>query len=421
MLKERGVARIAVLTVGDEILSGDITDSNFPAIASAVTSLGFVVSEHRTVGDDTERIAGAIRDLSRYSDAVIITGGLGPTSDDVTRQSVSLATGRELELREDLADIIRNYFEALNRKMTEDNLQQAYLPVGARPIPPAGGTAPGFAVEEEAMIFALPGVPREMVAMLKSTVVPDLERAFKGGGASVTRNIMTFGAGESEVASLLGDLIGESPVGYAFLALAGPITVKLTASALTAEEAARLIDEEQEKVKKRLGSLIYSTDGRTMEEVVGELLRESSMTISIAESCTGGLVCSRITNVPGSSDYFLGGVVSYSMGSKINILGIPDEALSEGAVSKLAAEAMAKAVRLLFRSDLGVAVTGVAGPGTGGESKPVGTVCLGLAHHDGVESFEVKLPGDRILIRSIASLGALNAVRMHIQGHNRLV
>jgi nicotinamide-nucleotide amidase len=252
-------------------------------------------------------------------------------------------------------------------------------------------------------------------------VVPDLERAFKSGGASVTRNIMAFGAGESEVASLLGDLIGESPVSYAFLALAGPITVKLTASALTAEEATRLIDEEQEKVKKRLGSLIYSTDGRTMEEVVGELLRESSMTISIAESCTGGLVCSRITNVPGSSDYFLGGVVSYSMGSKISILGIPDEALSEGAVSKLAAEAMAKAVRILFRSDLGVAVTGVAGPGTGGESKPVGTVCLGLAHNDGVESFEVKLPGDRILIRSIASLGALNAVRMHIQGHNRLV
>jgi len=420
-LKESGVARIAVLTVGDELLSGEITDSNFPAIASAVTSLGFVVSEQRTVGDDTERIAGTINDLSRYSDALIITGGLGPTSDDVMRESVSLATGRELELREDLADVIRGFFKSLNRKMTEENMRQAYLPKGGRPIPPAGGTAPGFVLEDEALIFVLPGVPREMQAMLKSDVLPELERVFRGGGVSVTRRIMTFGLGESEVASLVGDLIGKGPVEYAFLALAGPISVKLTASAPTAKEASRLIDEEQEKVQERLRSLIYSTDDRTMEEVVGGLLRESSMTVAVAESCTGGLVCGRITNVPGSSDYFLGGVVSYGIGSKKSILGIPDEALLEGAVSKPVAEALAKAVRQLFRSDLGVGVTGVAGPGSGDESRPVGTVCLGLAHSNGVESFEVLLPGNRSLIRSIASIGALNAVRLHIQGRNRLV
>ena len=421
MLKKSEVARIAVLTVGDEILSGEIDDSNFSTIASAINSLGFIVSEHRTVGDETERIAGAINDLSKYADAVIITGGLGPTNDDVTRESVSIATGRELELREDLADLIRSFFKNLNRRMAEDNLKQAYLPKGARPIPPAGGTAPGFVVDEDTMIFALPGVPREMSEMLKSAVIPDLERAFKGMGSSLTRSIMTFGAGESEVASLLGDLIGKSPINYAFLAQAGPVVVKLTARGLTAEEAAGRIDEEQEKVQKRLGSLIYSTDGGTMEEVVGELLRESATTIAVAESCTGGLVCDRITNVPGSSDYFLGGLISYSTGSKKKVLGIPEEALSAGAVSKQAAEAMSKAVRRLFQSDLGVAVTCVAGPGRGGESKPVGTVCLALAHRYGEESFELRLPGDRQLIRSIASLGALNAVRMHIQGHNLLV
>lgn len=420
-MKKSGVARIAVLTVGDELLSGDIADSNFLAIASSISRMGFIVEEHRTVGDNIERIAGAINELSRYSDAVIITGGLGPTSDDVTRESVSMATGRELELREDLADAIRGFFKAFNRQMAQENLRQAYLPRGARPIPPAGGTAPGFVLEEQALIFALPGVPREMEAMLRSAVIPELESTFRGGGVSITRCVVTFGASESEVASLLADLTGESPVKYAFLALAGQITVKLTASASTAKDAARLIDEELEKVQKRLGYLIYDTNDRTMEAVVGQLLRESSMTISVAESCTGGLICGRITNVPGSSDYFLGGVVSYSTGSKINILGIPDDVLSGGTVSRPVAEAMASAVRVLFRSDLGIAVTGVAGPGSGGESKPVGTVCLGLAHPEGIESFEVKLPGDRALIRSIASLGALNAVRLHILGRNRQV
>ena len=420
-MRQGGAARIGVLTVGDELLSGEITDINFPQIASGVSSLGFVTSEHTTVGDDVERIAGAIKGLSRHSDAIIITGGLGPTSDDVTRESVALATGRGLELREDLAEIIRGFFESLDREMTDENLRQAYVPNGATPIPPAGGTAPGFFIKDRALIFALPGVPREMEAMMKSHVLPELERTFSKGSVSETLRIMVFGVGESEVASLVGDLIGKGPVRYAFLALCGPIVVKLTATAATKEEALELIREEQKNVEKRLGPLIYSTDDRTMEEVVGDLLRKNSMTIAVAESCTGGLICGRITNVPGSSDYFSGGVVTYSIGSKKSILGIPDEALSEGAVSKPVAESMARAVRELFHSDLGVAVTGVAGPGDGGEKKPAGNVCLGLAHRYGVESFEVRLPGDRHLIRSIASLGALNAVRLHIQGHHGLV
>ena len=416
-----GATRIAVLTVGDEILSGEITDINFPTIASAVSGLGFTVSKHSTVGDDEELIAGAVLELSRDAEAVIITGGLGPTSDDVTRESVALATGCELEFHEELADEIRGFFESMGRRMTEENMRQAYLPRRARPIPPAGGTAPGFILEHEALLFALPGVPREMEAMLKSHVLPQLESAFKCGAVSITRRIMTFGAGESDVAALVGDLIGRSPVKYAFLALGGPIVVKLTTSAITKEEAARLLDEEQEKAEMRLGSLVYSTDDRSMEEVVGELLRERSMTLAVAESCTGGLVCGRTTNVPGSSDYFLGGVVTYSIGSKKSILRIPKETLSKGAVSKPVAEAMARAVRELFGSDIGVAVTGVAGPGSGGESKPVGTVCLGISHPEGSRSFEVRLPGDRLLIRSIASLGALNAIRLHLQGHQRLV
>jgi nicotinamide-nucleotide amidase len=420
-LDESTAARIAVLTVGDELLSGEITDTNFPAIATAVTGLGLVVSNHVTVGDDTERIAGAIRYLSRDADAVIITGGLGPTSDDVTRESVARATGRELVFREDLAEVIRSYFESFDRRMNEENLRQAYIPKGARYIPPAGGTAPGFVIEEEPMIFALPGVPREMKDMLKSHTLPLLEGTFRGGGVTVTRRMMTFGLGESEVAALVGDLIGKGKVKYAFLALGGPIVVKLTAGADTKELASRLLDEEQEKVEKKLGNLVYSTDDRTMEEVVGELLRERSMTIAVAESITGGLVCGRITNVPGSSDYFLGGVITYGIGSKKGILGIPDEALSDGAVSRSVAEAMAKKVRALFQSDLGIAVTGVAGPGSGGESKKVGTVCLGLVHPGGVESFEVRLPGDRPLIRSIATIGALNAVRLHLEGKRGLL
>jgi nicotinamide-nucleotide amidase len=408
-------ATIAVLTIGDELLSGEIHDSNFPTLARAFTGIGLTVGRHATVADDEEAIATAVLELASDADALIITGGLGPTSDDLTTESVAKAAGRRLEFHEHIASNLRAFFEAMGRPMSEENLKQAYLPEGAVEIPTEGGTAPGFMLEHGgALIAALPGVPREMEAMLTSHVLPELKRRFACGAVSITRRIMTFGAGEADIAGMVGDLIGKGPVRYGFLALGGPVAVKITAESATADGARAVLDAEEARIRERVGALAYGVDEQSMEEVLGELLREKGLTVAVAESTTGGLVCGLITTVPGSSDYFLGGIVSYSIGAKASVLDIPSDLLAGGAVSVEVARAMADSVRRLFGADIGVAVTGVAGPGSGGEKKPVGTICLGLAHEGGTESWEVRLPGDRQLVRSISTMAVMQVVRVHL-------
>ncbi|MBU4385364.1 MAG: nicotinamide-nucleotide amidohydrolase family protein [Actinobacteria bacterium] len=463
-------ARIAVLTVGDELLAGEVADLNLRTIGSALSAIGMNVWEHATVRDDIEAISGALRGLLEDSDAVIITGGLGPTSDDVTREAVAHATGRELERRESLELIIRGFFESMGMEMPEENLKQALIPRGAREIGPAGGTAPGFIVErEEKLVIALPGLPREMECMLSSDVTGLLGSRFKSGEVTVTLRINTFGAGESDVAERLGEFIGKGPVRYGFLALVprsintvsyrerrgaaharrateayscstsrernaagadastfeckriygtgylgGPIVVKLTAVAKSRDEADGLVMEEREKVARRLGPLVYSFGDEAMEAVMGRLLRERGLTLAVAESLTAGMVCSRIANVPGSSDFFRGGAVTYSKESKMEILGLPGELLREGTVNRRVALAMAESVRRRFSTDLGVATTGLAGPGDEVEKKPVGTLCLALADGKDAGSWERRLPGDRGLVRSIAAMAAMNVVRLYL-------
>lgn len=413
---------IAVLTIGDELLSGEVQDSNFPAIARAVSELGLTVSRHLSVGDEKDEISRAILELCRYAGVVVITGGLGPTSDDLTSEAVADAAGRKLEFHEHIASGIREFFARLGRPMSEENLKQAYLPSDSVEIPAAGGTAPGFMlVHEGVLIVALPGVPREMESMLASHVKPEIARRFSSASVSVTRKVLAFGAGESDIAGMVSDLNCAGPIRYGFLALGGPIVVKITASAPTAGQAGRMLDEEEGRIRERLGRLVYGVDEDTMEGVVGLMLAGSGVTIAVAESCTGGMVCARITNVPGSYGYFKGGVVTYGIDAKANILGIPAETLAEGAVSVQVAGAMASSVRSLFGTDLGVGVTGVAGPGRGGEEKPVGTLCLGLAHEGGVASWEVRLPGDRAMFRGIATMAALQVVRLHLSGEKGAV
>lgn len=406
---------ISILTIGDELLSGEIADTNFPFIASELSAVGLRVSMHLTVGDDEESIAEAVRGLVRDSGAVILTGGLGPTADDLTREGVAAATSTDLVFHEHLAVMIRGFFERLGRSMPEENLCQAHLPYGAMEIPPAGGTAPGFILESDgALIFALPGVPMEMRDMLRSHVLPELDKRFAGSRVTVSRSIMTFGAGESSVAEKVSDIAGKGPIRYGFLVSGGPVTVKLQAVAASTEDASAILDEEQRKVLERLGLLVFSVNGESMEEVVGRLLVEKGMTVSTAESLTAGMVASMIANVPGSSRYLLGGVVAYGMEEKRKVLCIPGEALAEGAVNRRVAELMAESARSMFSSDIGISTTGVAGPDTGPESKPVGTVCAALAHEGGTDSLEVRLPGGRALVRRIASLGVLNALRLHL-------
>ena len=415
-------ARIAVLTVGDELLSGEVADSNLGSIGEALSTMGISVWEHATVRDEVHAISTAINGFLKTNDAVLITGGLGPTSDDVTREAVADATERQLESRKGLETMIHGFFQSLGREMPEENLKQALIPCGARAIPPAGGTAPGFIVDHGGkLIVALPGVPREMERMLQSDVKDELSRRFASGEVTVTLRVNTFGAGESDVAQKLRDLIGRGTVRYGFLARSGPIVVKLTATARSREEAERLAAAERDKVVERLGTLVYGYCDETMEEVVGKLLLEKGLSIAVAESLTAGMVCSRIANVPGSSGYFNGGVVTYSRESKEEVLGLPGELLSEGAVNQGVARAMAESVRRMFYADLGVATTGLAGPGCAGETKPIGTLCLALADGKDTGSWERRLPGDRELVRSIATMAAMNLIRLYVLHGDQVV
>jgi len=318
-----------------------------------------------------------------------------------------------------LEENLQRFFQGMGRDMPPENLKQAYLPAGAEEMP-AGGTAPGFTMEiDGAFVAVMPGVPREMESMMTAHVLGELKRRFAAGPIVVTRRVMTFGMGESDVAALVSDLIDKGPVKYGFLVMRGPVVVKLTASEASRAQADALLDAEQEKVADRLGALMYAVDDEPMEEVVGKMLRSRGLTISTAESVTAGSVSAALANITGSSDYLRGGIVAYDALEKRNMLGVPAELLAGGAVSRTVAEAMAQGARRLFSTDLAVSTTGVAGPGAGGESKPVGTVAIALAHPGGTVSLERRLPGPRRMVRNIATLAALNVVRLHLAEADR--
>jgi nicotinamide-nucleotide amidase len=412
---------VAVLSIGDELLSGEIADTNFPYIVDEVSSLGLTVREHDTVADDEVAISDAVKRLSAVSDVLIVTGGLGPTNDDVTREGIARAAGVPLVRHAHIEERLRSIFEALGREMAEENLKQALLPEGATEIPVTRGTAPGFMLEiSDCLVASMPGVPSEMAVMLASDVIPVIGMRL-GEGVTVTRKIMTFGRGESDVASLLHDRIEAGEVRYGFLAQAGPIAVKMTVGAASFDEAAVALDAEEKKVRERLGQLVYAVGDMPMEKVVGDMLEERGVTLAVAESCTGGMVCARLTNIPGSSRYFMGGAVTYVPRSKESVFGVPQELLLKGVVSRPVAEAMARGARKTFGADIGIAITGLAGPDSAGEDKPVGTVCFGLSDDSGIYSYEVRLPGDRAMVRSIATMGALNAVRLHLLGVEAII
>ncbi|MBN1288296.1 MAG: CinA family nicotinamide mononucleotide deamidase-related protein [Actinobacteria bacterium] len=414
---ERIEKAISVLTVGDEILSGEITDTNFGYIAGRICSLGLNVKKHVTVPDDIADISNAIRELARESGIIIVTGGLGPTTDDLTRESIASAFGLQLEKRAELEAYLLNLFESFGHEMPERNLKQAMMPEGSRIIEPAGGTAAGIRLEHgDTLIIALPGVPREMRDMLESGALPLIQQFCPGHLLSRTVRLNVFGIGESDVEEKVFPLIGKSAVRYGFLAGGGQVTVKLTANAAAPEEVESILREEKKKVYAVLGGYIFSEEDKTIEAVLSELLREKGMTLCVAESLTAGMVCERIVNVPGSSDYFLGGVVAYSMKAKEELLGIRNDAHGDGVVNEKVAVRMAESARKLFSADIGVSTTGLAGPGAGGEREEVGTVCIGLAHAGGVRSWKRQLPGGRSYVRQVSAAAALNAVRLFLLG-----
>lgn len=405
--------RCDVLAIGTELLLGQIVDTNSSWIGEQLAAAGIDTLEHRKVGDNLDRVVRCIRSMLEVSDALIICGGLGPTPDDLTREAIAEVMGVPLERREDLVEWIANLFGGRGRQMPENNLRQADVPEGGDVIPNPIGTAPGLRCEVDGrVIYAVPGVPYEMHRMVNEHVLPDLLERSGERAVIVNRSFKTWGASESGLAEMIADQVDEQTnPSIAFLArgIEG-IVVRLTAKAPTIEAAEALIAPEEARLRATIGDLIFGIDDETMEHAVLGRLEARGWTLGVAESLTGGLIGSRLANVPGASRTFRGTIGSYATDVKRSLLGVT----AEHVVSAECAREMAEAARDVLGADVGIAVTGVAGPEEQ-DHQPVGTVWFGLAI-PGVptETVSTRLPGDRERIRQFSTISVLNLLRMRL-------
>ena len=410
--------RCEVVAVGTELLLGQIVDTNSSWMGEQLAAAGIDSHFQTKVGDNLDRIVGALRIALSRSDAVICCGGLGPTQDDITREAIAVVMNVDLVRHEHLVDAIRTMFASRGRVMAENNARQGDVPVGAQIIEQTRGTAPGLICPVgKKVIYAVPGVPYEMRDMVERVIVPDLI-ARSGEVATIrSRVLRTWGIAESTLAERIADRLdaldrpGAPAVTIAFLAsgIEG-IKVRLTAKAGSADEASALLDAEEHEVRAILGNLIFATDDATMESAVGELLVGRGWTLGLAESVTGGMVASRCVAVPGASNWFRGAVVSYASEVKFDLLGVAEGPV----VSAVAAVEMARGARRTLGADVGVAITGVAGP-TEQDGQPVGTVFVGLVTPDGEHVEEMKMPGDRERIRNFSTISSMDFVRRALQ------
>ena len=405
--------RCEVLAIGTELLLGQIVDTNSAWMGEKLADAGIDSFEHRQVGDNLGRMVRALRELLEESDAVIVCGGLGPTPDDMTRQAIADVMGVELERRDDLVEWVSALFTSRGRSMPENNLRQCDVPVGAEPIPNSVGTAPGIkALVGDKVVYAVPGVPYEMHLMMSEHVLPDLLARSGQQSAIVSRSLKTWGTSESGLAEMIAHRVdAQTNPTIAFLArgIEG-LVVRMTAKASTQEEARALIEPEERALREILGDLVFGVDDETMETVVLDLLRKRGLTLGLAESLTGGLVASRLVSVPGTSDVLKGGVVAYMTDAKRSVLGVT----AESVVSSECARQLAEAARRVFGADVGLGVTGVAGPEEQ-EGQPAGTVFFGLAVGDEpAEAFGTQLPGQREMVRQFATISLLNLLRMKL-------
>lgn len=400
-----------IIGVGTELLLGQIANTNAQHISRELATVGVNVYFHTVVGDNLDRMVETIARALGRAGCVIITGGLGPTPDDITREGVAAATGRELQRDESLAGTVKGIFEHLGRAMPADNLRQADLPRGATAIPPEG-TAPGFFLEHAgSIVFALPGVPWEMRAMLDKSVLP-LLRERTSGGAIVSRQVLVVGLGESHTHELIRDLVEaqENPT-IAFLAGGGQVRVRITARAETEEQAQALIEPVEKKVRERLGEAAVPGDHGTVVQVLVAMLRERELKLGAAESLTGGLLGVEMTKAAGASEVFLGSLVVYDSEAK-NRVALVDRAILEGPgpVSEAAAAALAEGAADVLGADLGLSTTGVAGPEPH-DGEPVGTVFVAASLNGKTRVRRIRGYGDRDNIRALAVTAALDLGR----------
>ncbi|MBN1817134.1 MAG: competence/damage-inducible protein A [Sedimentisphaerales bacterium] len=407
------MTRACIVSIGNELLNGQTVDTNTAWLTGRLAEMGIPTAACYTMPDEIEEIVAALAQAEVRADVILITGGLGPTDDDLTRHALARFLGVELELRTDLLQKIEDFFRIRGREMVAANRVQARLPVGAQALENQIGTAPGIRAEKKGTrFFCLPGVPSEMKKMFDLSVAAELQ-AFGSDQVVVSRKLRCFGTGESNIAQMLGDLMrrGRNPLINCTCG-SGVITLHIVATAPSRAEAEGMIGQDRTRLCDILGDLVYGFDDQTLAEVVGQELIRQNKTLVTAESCTGGLIGKLITDIPHSSKFFKGGWVTYSNQAKIRDLSVPTGLIeTHGAVSEPVAIAMAEGARKTGQADIAVSTTGIAGPEGGTEQKPVGLVYIGMASAAGSGGFRHVFSQDRATIRLRSALTALNHIR----------
>ncbi len=409
-----------IVTIGTEMLLGDLVDTNTAWLSARLASLGVGVYRHTTVGDNRVRIVGSLGEAAVRADLVVTTGGLGPTSDDLTNECLAALTGTEMVEYPEAREHVDEMFRKFGRKPTANNYKQAVFPEGTTLIPNPLGTAMGALLEADGTLFAtLPGVPPEMRRMFEDTLEP-LIRA-RSDGSIISKTLWFAGIGESALAEKVQDFLDAEDPTVAPLAGQGKVRLRITTRAATQKEAEERIDPVEREILSRLGEYYFGEDEETLEGAVGRLLEAQNSTLALAESCTGGLLAKRLTDMPGSSAYFKEGLVTYSNEAKERLLGVPHELLVEhGAVSEPVARAMAEGARKLAETDYGLSVTGVAGPDGGTEEKPVGLVFVGVSDREGSFAERLDLSAwarSRVSIRERSANRAFDLLRLRLEEH----
>jgi nicotinamide-nucleotide amidase len=406
----------AVLSIGTELTRGELLNSNATWLSEQLTALGFTVIEHITVDDDTPRIVEAVTQLAARHRVVVSTGGLGPTTDDLTTQAVADALGVGIARDPATVEKLQKLALHFGRVLPPNNMKQADFPVGSEILLNDVGSAPGFAVKlGQAQLFFMPGVPKEMQHIFSDRIVPRIAEFAERNSHQI--HFRTFGTTESAVGQALDGVEERFPgVTIGYRASFPEVELKVLAQAEGYAAAVQLAERAADEVKQRVGHVIYGDRDDTYPGAIGRTLRDRRLTLSLAESCTGGMLGSMLTSVPGSSEYLLFDAVTYSNSAKTSVLGVPEDTLRAfGAVSEETAIAMVRGVLRVSEADLGVSVTGIAGPGGGTDEKPVGTVWIGVGDRSGnVYAKKFLFRGDRQRIRTMAAYTALRLVREHV-------
>lgn len=405
-----------LISVGTEILLGDILNTDAQFLSVELAKLGISVIHQSTVGDNRERLLAQLDEAAKRSDIIILSGGLGPTPDDLTKEVCCEFFGKKTVLHEPSAEKIRQFFASTGREMPQNNLKQAMFPEDCVIFPNDNGTAPGMAIEKDGVhILVLPGPPRELKPMFKQSAIPYLMQF--SDKIIVSHNIRTFGIGESAMAQKVSDLLDSENPTVAPYAKDGEALLRVTAMADNAQEAEKLCKPVIDEIQSRLCDFIYGIDYECIEQAVVEKLRQKQLKVATAESCTGGLVAKRITNISGASEVFDCGIVSYSNEIKHKILGVSESDLAtHGAVSDPVARQMAQGAVKVSGADIAVSVTGIAGPNSDGTGKPVGLIYIALADKDNVWVKELKTGhNDRDYNRYVSASNALNMIRLYVE------